>query len=335
MQWRGQHNKQSEGKRRDAAIVRGAAGAGRNNRLMPRTPPLHRSQVLASPWEGVYCTHIESSRHYGKHSHAVYGLGLLDHGAQSSASGRGPVDAYAGDLIATNPGEVHDGHPLGGAPRRWRMVYLEPALLHSLGQGDAGTAAPADIALARPVIQDAALARALNTLWARIGQWQALQPAARGTALLRPGTGFAAEQLACEEALAHTAALLLRRHASAPLAHESSADAAAALRQVRDWLADALLAPPSLAQMAALTGLSRYQLLRRFAQAYGLPPHAWLLQQRAERSRRLIAQGATLADAAAASGFADQSHMTRLFARQFGFTPGAWQAAAARRPSLQ
>lgn len=312
--------------------MRGADGTRRNNRPMPRTPPLHRSQVLASPWEGVYCTHIESSRHYGKHSHAVYGLGLLDHGAQSSASGRGLVDAYAGDLIATNPGEIHDGHPLGGAPRRWRMVYLEPALLHGLGEGDVGMAAPADIALARPVIQDAALARALNTLWARIGHWQALQPRARGAAVpQQPGTGFAAEQLACEEALAHAAALLLRRHASAPLAPESTADAAAALRQVRDWLADAPLQPPSLAQMAAFAGLSRYQLLRRFAQAYGLPPHAWLLQQRTERSRRLIAQGATLADAAAASGFADQSHMTRLFARQFGFTPGAWQAAAQRR----
>lgn len=323
-------------------MVRGVRGEGRNNPPMPRPSPLHRSQVLASPWEGVYCTHIESSRHYGKHSHAVYGLGLLDHGAQSSASGRGPVDAYAGDLIATNPGEVHDGHPLGGSPRRWRMVYLEPAVLHGLcrgGDADMG-AAPADIALARPVIQDAALARALNTLWARIGHWHGLQPPAQagGPHVASPQARqrFAAEQLACDEALVHTAALLLRRHASTPLAPESTADATPALRQVRDWLADAPLRPPSLAQMAALTGLSRYQLLRRFAQAYGLPPHAWLLQQRAERSRRLIAQGATLADAAADSGFADQSHMTRLFARQFGFTPGAWQAAAAaRRRSLQ
>jgi AraC-like DNA-binding protein len=34
-----------------------------------------------------------------------------------------------------------------------------------------------------------------------------------------------------------------------------------------------------------------------------------------------------LADTAAASGFADQSHMTRIFTRHFGFTPGAWQRA--------
>jgi AraC-like DNA-binding protein len=67
--------------------------------------------------------------------------------------------------------------------------------------------------------------------------------------------------------------------------------------------------------------------LRRFEKAYGVPPHAWLLLQRGERARSLIREGSTLAQAATSCGFADQSHMTRLFVRQFGFTPGAWQRA--------
>ncbi|KRD22222.1 AraC family transcriptional regulator [Acidovorax sp. Root267] len=293
-------------------------------------PPIHRCQVFASPWQGVYCTHAESSRHYGRHWHAVYGLGLLDDGAQSSASGRGPVDAYAGDLITTNPGEVHDGQPLGSASRRWRMVYLEPAALQALADNEV-PGAGADIALTRPVIQDPALARALHTLITRVFQWNALQE----QLVHAPSSADAVDRLACEESLALTSALLLERHASTEAPPTSRATAAAeVVQQVRDWLADAPLAPPSLAQMAALAGLSRYQLLRRFAEAYGLPPHAWLLQQRAERSRHLIQRGASLADAAAASGFADQSHMTRIFARQFGFTPGAWQKAH-RRPGAQ
>src|SRR3989475_12627638 len=100
------------------------------------------------------------------------------------------------------------------------------------------------------------------------------------------------------------------------------------VRQVRERLADDSARVPSLADLAGLTGLSRYQVLRRFERAYGLPPHAWLLRRRAERARVLIRDGATLAAAAAATGFADQSHMTRVFARQFGFTPGAWRRAA-------
>ncbi|MBV7458043.1 AraC family transcriptional regulator [Acidovorax sp. sif1233] len=294
-------------------------------------PPVHHCQVFASPWQGVYCTRAESSRRYGKHWHAVYGLGLLDEGAQSSASGRGPVDAYAGDLITTNPGEVHDGQPLGSASRRWRMVYIEPAVLQALADDEGAVAGQAGIALTRPVIQDAALARALHTLVARIALWNVVQPPAPPTAAM----AGAVDRLACEESLAQTCALLLQRHASTPPATAPrTAHAAPALGQVRDWLADAPLAPPTLAQMAAFAGLSRYQLLRRFAGTYGLPPHAWLLQQRAERSRHLIGQGVGLADAAAASGFADQSHMTRMFTRQFGFTPGAWQKAR-RGPAAQ
>ena len=67
-------------------------------------------------------------------------------------SGRGIVDARAGEVITTNPGEVHDGRPLGGASRRWRMIYLDPSVMASM----AGRPEPsaADVRLTRPVIQD-------------------------------------------------------------------------------------------------------------------------------------------------------------------------------------
>jgi AraC-like DNA-binding protein len=35
--------------------------------------------------------------------------------------------------------------------------------------------------------------------------------------------------------------------------------------------------------------------------------------------------GDSLAEAAFASGFADQSHMTRQFHRTYGITPGRWR----------
>src|SRR5438132_3357423 len=39
-------------------------------------------------------------------------------------------------------------------------------------------------------------------------------------------------------------------------------------------------------------------------------------------ARRLIARGTPLAEAAAAGGFADQSHMTRIFSAKYGVSPG-------------
>lgn len=271
-----------------------------------QVPPPHRSQVFASPWSGVYGTAIDSALHYGRHWHTTYGLGLLEHGAQRSASGRGKVDAYAGDLIATNPGEVHDGKPLGGPSRGWRMVYFEPAVMTAMN-GDIA----AELALTHPVIQDARLAGTLRRLFTRLDDWRAVAvPGARRV-----------ESLACEESLAEVCGLLRDSHSTAAPSREAAAD----VKQVRERLADELLAPPTLAELAAMTGLSTYQVLRRFEKAYGVPPHAWLVLQRAERARHLIRNGTDLAEAAAASGFSDQSHMTRIFGRQFGFTPGAWQ----------
>lgn len=284
----------------------------RSSRCM-KAPPDHHCRVFGSPWEGVYCTHIESARHYGRHWHATYGLGLLEHGAQSSASGRGQVDAYAGDLITTNPGEVHDGRPLGGPSRRWRMVYLDPGVIASMKDHPGSSAAP-DVELTRPVIKDIRLSRALQRLIGRLEDWSAGR------------CPTSADVLACEESLVQACALLLDRHATVSPVREVRGDA----RQVRDRLADDLLNPPTLTDMAIMAGLSKYQLLRRFEETYGVPPHSWLLLQRAERARCLIQDGLSLAQAAASCGFADQSHMTRIFVRQFGFTPGAWRSAAAR-----
>ncbi|AEG93852.1 AraC family transcriptional regulator [Ramlibacter tataouinensis] len=268
------------------------------------SPPLHHCRVFATPWPGVYATHTDSGRHFGRHSHATFGFGLLEAGAQHSASGRGAVQAYAGDLMTTNPGEVHDGRPLGTPSRRWRMLHLPAQVL-------AATAGvPAEVALTRPVLRDPALGRAVRRLLDSVEGWAAGR----------------CEALACEEALVGACAGLLAGHGT--IAPVLAADAAPVAR-ARERLADDLAQPPSLAELAALAGLGRFQLLRRFRQAYGVTPHAWLQQQRAERARGLIARGLPLAQAAAASGFADQSHMTRLFTRQFGFTPGAWRRAAA------
>ena len=234
-----------------------------------KTTPDHCCRVFGSPWADVYCTDIESARHYGKHWHATFGLGLLESGAQSSASGLGQVEAYAGNLITTNPGEVHDGRPLGGASRRWRMVYLEPRVIASM-LGDPQSRAAPDVALTRPVIEDERLRAALRELFRRV------ECGSPGQQLSRTHV------LACEESLVQTCALLLNVvHSTTSSAREIGGD----VRRVRERLGDDLLDPPTLTELAVMSGLSKYQVLRRFEKTYGVPPHAWLLQQRAEHAR--------------------------------------------------
>ncbi len=286
--------------------------------------PQHRFKVLRSPWAGVHGTVMDSARHFSKHSHTTHGLGWLEEGGQTSASGRGEVEARAGDLIATNPGEVHDGRPLGGTSRRWRMIYLEPHIvLQAVGQG---VDAAADVEIKSPVIRDPQLALALQRLLRRLEGWTAAE------------TANSLGALACEQALVQVCAVLLRAHtAAAQPARLGGADAIG-MQRVRDRLAEVNLGngqgTTSLSELALLCGLSKYQVLRQFQKIYGVPPHAWLVALRCERARADIQRGASLSNAAASAGFADQSHLSRHFLRQFGYTPGAWRSAVIPKSSI-
>ena len=85
----------------------------------------------------------------------------------------------------------------------------------------------------------------------------------------------------------------------------------------------------TLAEVARECNLSRAYFIRAFAKTTGLTPHQWLLEQKAHQARELIERSALgLSDIANACGFADQSHMSRVFVRTLGTTPGAWRRQA-------
>ena len=80
----------------------------------------------------------------------------------------------------------------------------------------------------------------------------------------------------------------------------------------------------SLADIAAAAHLSTYHLTRVFKKSTGVSPHQYVVQVRVNSARSLLIAGAgnrSLAEIAAAVGFADQSHLTRHFKRVLGVTP--------------
>src|SRR6185437_16758044 len=114
--------------------------------------------LLHSRIRGVEAVEADTAFAFGRHTHEQFGVGLIHRGAQKSASGRGPVEAGPGDLITVNPGEVHDGAPIGDQGRGWRMLYLDPAIIASaiadISEGRIGVA----IEFSHPAIRDARLA---------------------------------------------------------------------------------------------------------------------------------------------------------------------------------
>jgi AraC-like DNA-binding protein len=235
---------------------------------------------------------------FARHTHQQFGIGLVTRGAQKSFSGRGMVQACAGDLITVNPDEVHDGAPLDDAGRSWKILYLEPALAGEL-LGEAGRTAAFEFSA--PVLRDPRLTDAFARTYA----------AATSTL---PAARLEAEQ--------HLLPLLMQTLLRGRANGRSRVAAPTAIAQA--MMEDDPLADWTLAELAHACGMSRFQLVRSFSRNTGFTPHAFLLHQRILLARRLIAGGIALADAAAASGFADQSHMTRVFTRKYGVAPGAF-----------
>jgi AraC family transcriptional regulator len=96
------------------------------------------------------------------------------------------------------------------------------------------------------------------------------------------------------------------------------------VRLALDYLHDNLADKPTLAGMAAAAGLSTSQVAALFHAAVGVSPHRYLTQQRVERARHLLRHTQmTIAEVAARTGFADQSHLTRVMRRVAGITPAA------------
>lgn len=82
----------------------------------------------------------------------------------------------------------------------------------------------------------------------------------------------------------------------------------------------------TLDELSVVAGVSKYRLVRVCTAWFGLPPHKLHLRLRLDRARELLRRGSAIAEAAYATGFHDQSHLTRVFAGAYGVTPAVYQA---------
>ena len=139
-------------------------------------------------------------------------------------------------------------------------------------------------------------------------------------------SGDAGSRLYAESLANLLAVHLLRNYTEHPelIEAEKVSVAPRAVIQAMKYIHDNYPGEVSLADIASAAHLSSYHLARVFKKATGISPHQYLVQVRVNSARSLLTAGAgdrSLADIAAAVGFADQSHLTRHFKRMLGITP--------------
>ncbi len=146
--------------------------------------------------------------------------------------------------------------------------------------------------------------------------------------LFEPDSAFRSEYLARA-----IAAQLVSRHGRERERHEASQTRTLSAKQqalIREYLHENMDSVFQFADLARLVGLSRAEFFLRFAKTMRMTPNRYLQAIRIERAKELLRRpDLTLAEVALASGFADQSHMTRTFRRLSGTTPATFRRDAA------
>ncbi|WP_297839924.1 AraC family transcriptional regulator, partial [Pseudomonas sp.] len=102
--------------------------------------------------------------------------------------------------------------------------------------------------------------------------------------------------------------------------------------KAREYLHSHMSQDIGLDDLARITNVDRFRLTRAFKAAFGLAPHAYLIQLRLAKARRWLAAGQSPAEVAAALGFADQSHLGRWFQRAYRMTPADYRKRCSNLP---
>lgn len=98
------------------------------------------------------------------------------------------------------------------------------------------------------------------------------------------------------------------------------------LQQALAYINDHLDQDIKLADIANAVGMSQYYFIRLFKQSIGMTPHQYIIRQRVERAKQLLKQrDLAISDIALKCGFANQTHLTKLFRQFTGITPKVYR----------
>lgn len=244
---------------------------------------------------GVELYRARIVRHaFAPHAHDAFGFGAIESGVERFRYRGADHLAPADSVVLMNPDELHTGRAESEEGWRYRMVYIDSELVEQV-TGERGWWFD-DV-----VRNDPPIARRVGGLLDNL--WHTREPLAFDSLLF----SLLGELRACAR-IPHAAVTHGQRFGA-----------------VVDYLHAHLSRRLSLDELAGVAGLSPFHFLRCFQQQYHATPQQMLMALRLGEAKRLLASGETPSQVAAATGLADQAHLTHAFAQRYGTTPARYQ----------
>ena len=240
---------------------------------------------------------------YTRHAHDHFSIGAITAGQSLYLHGPDTFHIRAGTVVLMNPGDVHACNPIDDQPWSYHMLYIDTPWLTDL-QHQLGFAR--DLGFRRfdaTHTDDPLLFAGLLELY---------------TVLVDEHTEHLQKHSAV---VSFFTEVQLRLNPAAEPVREVNHKLEHAAEYIRAHCTEAL----KLEAICQAAQLSPSYLIRAFKQAYGMTPHAFLINQRVQFARNQLRSGHLIADVALAAGFADQAHLQRTFKQHLAATPGQYR----------
>lgn len=237
------------------------------------------------------------------HFHEEYVIGFIENGRRHLVCKGETYDVQPGDLLIFNPHDTHACGPVDEEPLDWRCLNIRTEVMRRAVREVTG--ADALPVFRQNVLLQCDLAPLLRELHGMVAGGE--------TDFQKEETFF----LLMEQLIGRYAEL---RFSAAPASGREEVEAACAY--LEQHYAEAI----TLDELSRVAGLSKYHLLRVFTRQKGISPYRYLETVRIDQAKKLLEQGVPPAEAAARTGFSDQSHFTNFFKTMIGLTPRQYGA---------
>ena len=272
--------------------------------------PIHQQFTMPvhSPFLEIRTT-LESTLPYAEHFHASFSLGLILDGRTCLTLGEKQYIVEKGDMVLIPPGLPHRCNPIGPSTRSYHMAHIDANWFDSHVCPALGFNENVLVRVGTPVIRAPALFAKALAIIDTVGT----DSTATGEQLIAFFSAIQQHSRIFEanaKIPAHPVAVLIEK---AYLAEEMATE----LR-----LTDG---PYTITGLAKAGNVRRETFSRAFRREVGMSPSVYLHCLRLEHGRQMLRQGKSIAEAAAASGYVDQSHFHRMFVRYYSVTPGCYR----------
>lgn len=250
-------------------------------------------------FEWLHATFVRHS--FAPHTHDGYVFSVIERGVEAFSYRKAVHTATVGSLVTVNPHEVHTGYAPLETGWTYRCIYPTQGLIERLSLG---------LGYKEAMIFPKAIQfdQALMQMFLHMHQ----------------SFTSHSSQLKRESLLYEWISQLILRHGESKKPIPTQTETKAILT-AREYLEAHYQQNPGLSELAKISQLGEFALLRGFKKIHGLPPHAYLLQTRLRHAKNALEKYNNISEIALEHGFADQAHLTRVFKKTFGITPAVYQ----------